>query len=94
MRLHQARRPRVEAERATRQPHRVFKALGVTCVSGFKKRFRAEKLPCPYPDMTPLIMEKVLLLSSARRSEAASPRAPRTNPSSGFESPARVCPTA
>ena len=71
-----------------------FKALGVTCVSGFKKRFRAEKLPCPYPDMTPLIMEKVRLLSSARRSEAASPRAPRTNPSSGFESPARVCPTA
>ena len=36
-----------------------FKALGVTCVSGFKKRFHAEKLPCPYPDMTPLIMEKV-----------------------------------
>ena len=36
-----------------------FKALGVTCVSGFKKRFHAERLPCPYPDMTPLIMEKV-----------------------------------
>ena len=36
-----------------------FKALGVTCVSGFKKRFHAEKLPCPYPDMIPLIMEKV-----------------------------------
>ena len=68
-----------------------FKALGVTCVSGFKKRFRAEKLPCPYPDMTPLIMGKVRLLSSARRSEAASPRAPRANPTPGFESPARVC---
>ena len=43
-----------------------FKVLGVTCVSGFKKRFYAEKLPCPYPDMTPLIMEKV---RRARRSE-------------------------
>ena len=36
-----------------------FKVLGVTCVSGFKKRFHGEKLPCPYPDMTPLIAEKV-----------------------------------
>ena len=36
-----------------------FKTLGVTSLSGFKKRFHAEKLPCPYPDMTPLIMEKV-----------------------------------
>lgn len=56
-----------------------FKALGVTCVSGFKKRFHAEKLPCPYPDMTPLIMEKVRF-SRSRGAPilAASPRAPRT----------------
>ena len=36
-----------------------FKVLGVTSVSGFKKRFLNEKLPCPYPSMTPLIAEKV-----------------------------------
>ena len=46
-----------------------FKALGVTCVSGFKKRFHAEKLPCPYPDMTPLIMEKVRRARSRSRRE-------------------------
>jgi hypothetical protein len=46
-----------------------FKTLGVTSLSGFKKRFHAEKLPCPYPDMTPLIMEKVRRACSRSRHE-------------------------
>jgi hypothetical protein len=41
----------------------------VTSLSGFKKRFHAEKLPCPYPDMTPLIMEKVRRACSRSRHE-------------------------
>jgi hypothetical protein len=46
-----------------------FKTLGVSSLSGFKKRFHAEKLPCPYPDMTPLIMEKVRRACSRSRHE-------------------------
>ena len=36
-----------------------FKTLGVSSLSGFKRRFYAEKLPKPRPGMTPLVHEKV-----------------------------------
>ena len=39
--------------------HTFFTSLGVTSMSTFKKRFNEEKLPDPYPGMTPLIAEKV-----------------------------------
>ena len=57
-----------------------FKTLGVSSLSGFKRRFYAEKLPKPRPGMTPLVHEKVSpravfpsLLAEPNTLEAESP---------------------
>ena len=64
-----------------------FKTLGVSSLSGFKRRFYAEKLPKPRPGMTPLVHEKVspraVFPSSSRnrtRSRRSRPSRPPTRP--------------
>lgn len=68
MRVHQARRPRVEAERATRQPHRVFQGAGRDLRLGVQEALPRREAPLPLPRHDPPHHGEGALLSFARRS--------------------------
>ena len=53
VRVHQARRPRVEAERATRQPHRVFQGAGRDLRLGVQEALPRREAPLPLPRHDP-----------------------------------------